>query len=97
MHPERNIEIAPLAKAAFVSESRFMHLFRHETGSSVSEYVGKIRMENAKKLLTETELSIPEIMVRCGYADQSRFCRKFREYAGVPPGQYRNRYRKLAF
>jgi len=94
MHPERKIEIEPLAKAAFLSESRFIHLFRRETGSSVSEYVCNIRMDNAKKLLTETELPLSEIMARCGYADQSRFCRKFREHAGMPPGRYRNRYRK---
>jgi AraC family transcriptional regulator len=40
-------------------------------------------------LLAETEMSLAEIAVASGFADQSHFCREFRRFVGAPPSRYR--------
>lgn len=66
-------------------------LIKKETGVSFSEYVTAKRMEDAKKLLRNEELSVDEIASRVGYNDYFYFTKAFKKYEGVSPSVYRKK------
>jgi transcriptional regulator GlxA family with amidase domain len=70
--------------------------FRSGAGCSLLEYVQRIRVEHAKRLLEETALPLEEVVVDCGYAEVSSFRRLFRRLTGLTPGQYRRLFRPAA-
>ena len=69
--------------------SRFM---TEQTGENLKSYITRLRMEEAKKLLTQTALPLYEIVSRIGYLDVSSFIRKFKKEVGMTPGEYREKY-----
>ena len=58
---------------------------------SPSEYLIYLRMEKAKEFLDSTNMTIKEIGIAVGYYDESAFFRRFKRYAGMTPGQYREK------
>ncbi|ETT63212.1 ABC transporter substrate-binding protein [Paenibacillus sp. FSL R7-277] len=64
--------------------------FRRETGTSMIDYLIRIRMNQAGDLLQKTDLSMQEIARSIGYTDVSYFIRLFKKTAGVTPGELRN-------
>lgn len=67
-------------------------LFKSEIGVGFLTYLTNIRMENARKLLVSTSLSIGEISSRCGYADYRVFTKAFKKNEGITPSQYRREF-----
>ena len=63
-----------------------------QTGENLKSYITRLRMEEAKKLLTQTALPLYEIVSRIGYLDVSSFIRKFKKEVGMTPGEYREKY-----
>jgi AraC family transcriptional regulator len=82
-----------IADAAQQSWSHFPRLFRRSTGLSPYQYVIKVRLKHAIALLHLTRLSIAEVAVRSGFADQSHLCRWVRRMYGVTPSQFTDRRR----
>lgn len=74
-----------------VSSNSLRRLFRKYEGCTPSRYEAGLRIEKAKKLLTETDMSILNIALQCGFESLSSFYRRFREHTGKAPGQYRIR------
>lgn len=64
------------------------------TGSCTTIYIRQLKLERAKYLLENSELSIAEIQVSCGYDMGSYFCRVFKEEFGMSPLKYRKGVRK---
>ena len=62
---------------------------RELTGLTTHEYVTTRRVERAKTLLTETNLTMTEIAQTLGFADSGHFSRVFGKYVGVTPSEYR--------
>ena len=91
-HFAGKIRIRDLALRACLSESRFLHLFRQETGVSVIACLTDIRLKAARQLLEVSGASIQTVMEQCGFHDQSRFGKLFKEYTGCSPLVY---YRKF--
>lgn len=60
------------------------------TGLNVKEYVTKIRIERACRLIRETELSITEVAEQTGFSSSRYFSTAFKQYMGVTPSQYKN-------
>ena len=56
---------------------------------TLSQYLTQIRLDNSRKMLRETHLSITEIAMACGFSSQSYFTKIFRETYGLTPGLYR--------
>ena len=81
-----------VASAEGFSSSYFSSLFKKETGTGFNEYLVKIRMEEAKKLLRDTEINIKDICVMVGYQDLKHYTATFRKYTGLKPGEYRKLY-----
>ncbi|MCZ8521404.1 MULTISPECIES: helix-turn-helix domain-containing protein [Paenibacillus] len=64
-------------------------LFKEEFGMKFVDYLCSLRMEQAKRLLLETDASLPEISQQVGYTHSISFGRTFKKVVGVTPGDYR--------
>lgn len=73
-----------------LNPSYFSTLFKQTTGSSFKDYLNYIRIEESKKLLTNTNGTILDIALTVGFENQSYFTKVFRKYTGITPKQYRN-------
>ena len=78
-----------IAKAAGVSEREASRCFKKNIGQSPVEYLIAFRLNEAKKLLRESGLSVTEVSLRCGFSDSAYFGRVFRAAFGVTPRTYR--------
>lgn len=90
--PELSAE--QVADCTGVDKSHLGRIFRAKVGVSYMDYVTNLRMERARQLLAEGELTIREIVQQIGYIDDSSFRRKFRAIHGVPVSEYRDRIRR---
>ena len=89
-HLNQNLTLAELASVVYLSPHYFAHLFKQSTGRSPHQYVTHCRMEQAKRLLRQQELTIVEICQQVGFQNQSHFTRVFRQYTQTTPKVYRN-------
>jgi AraC family transcriptional regulator len=81
--------LAEMARMAGVSQSHFTRLFKASTGKAPHAYYDELRMQLALELLQTTNQGIATIACLCGFNDQSYFSRRFRQYFGVSPSQFR--------
>lgn len=84
------LSLGHLASQFFLSENYLCELFRKNTGDTILNFLKKIRLENARRLLRESTLSIKEIAAAVGFGDYSYFGRTFRRNTGYTPDQYRS-------
>ena len=73
-----------------MSPYHFAHAFKQATGLAPHRYVIQRRVERAKSLLRETDLSITEIAHQVGYANQSNFSAVFHQFTAQTPRSFRN-------
>ncbi len=85
----RELTLTEIAASVYISEFHFARLFKKITGSTPHTYLAAIRIERARKMLTETDLAITEIGARVGYNSQSHFTKIFREATGMTPHAFR--------
>ena len=78
-----------LASEAGLSAMPFIRAFRASTGRTPGQFVTAARMERAKDLLKDTDLSIFDVAVRVGYKTHSHFSAAFRGAVGTTPIDYR--------
>jgi AraC-like DNA-binding protein len=88
-HLEQALSLAELAAVAQTSPTHFARLFKHATGLAPHRYVITSRMEQAKRLLATTDVSLSEIGLQVGCADHSHFTALFRKYVATTPKAYR--------
>ena len=81
-------EIAAAAGVSTVALGKMFQAYLHTT---VNHYVVKMRLEQAKRLLTQTRYPISEIASQCGFSYSNYFSRVFQEQNGIRPGDYRRR------
>lgn len=72
-----------------LNPSYFSGLFKSCAGCSFKEYLNMVRIEESKRLLTNTDFSIIDIAVSVGFEDQSYFSKVFKKYTGLTPKQFR--------
>lgn len=86
------IQVGDVIQFIGFSRGYFSTAFRKKTGVSLQDYLTRIRMKRAKKLLRETDLRIQEVAVAVGYEDQLNFSRMFRRNEEISPSDYRKRF-----
>ena len=69
--------------------SHKVRTFKEKTGLTPSKYVRTIKMEKAKRLVEETDLSVLEIMSKVGFDDASHFSKLFKSHYGTSPQKWR--------
>lgn len=82
-----------MAEQVGVSASRLHAIFQESLGKSPRAWLTDLRLEQVCRLLTNTELSIAELVYRSGYADQSALTRAMRKATGLTPAAYRRQAR----
>ncbi|PKJ52044.1 helix-turn-helix domain-containing protein [Bacillus sp. SN10] len=88
-----NLDI--IAKSVKLNASYLSNLFKKEVGISLSEYIQKERVEEAKKLLTLTKYTLVDICTWLNFNDQSYFTKVFKKFTNMTPKQYREKYTVL--
>ena len=86
---EEKITLEMLADEFHLSQKYISRYFKEQFAISFMQYVGHLRMEKAKDLLRNTELSITEVAMSSGYPSVNLFIRNFKELYQVTPLQYR--------
>lgn len=89
-HYKYDIKLENLASITFFSRNYFCRKFKECTGMTVFEYIQKLRIEEACKLLKTTNMKIIDISAAVGYNDQKYFSRLFKRHTGKSPSEYRN-------
>ncbi len=85
-----------IADSVFLNPDYLTKLFKEKTGVKLSDYILKQRMELAQKLLADTDLSITEIAIECGYENNiAYFSHVFKLNAQDSPLQYRVKHRNI--
>ena len=91
---DKPITISNIAYEVNLSAWQLSHLFKEQMGISPIEYLTKVRIEHAKKLLLTTDKKCCNIYYEVGYNGQSHFSRKFKEVTGMTPSEFRAGNRK---
>jgi len=87
--PTRVMKVADLAREADLSVPHFNRLFRDWTGRTPMDYLRRHRVEVARQLLSDVDLSIKQVAKRVGFDDPYHFSRVFRQVDGLSPSDYR--------
>jgi AraC-like DNA-binding protein len=94
-HFAEPICIEQVARNAGFSMYQFEQRVRKLFHMSPVQLLHKFRLDEAARLLKNTELTLRDIAVRTGWCDQSAFTRHFNRYAGLPPGKFRSFERSM--
>lgn len=91
---EADFSLSRLSEMAQYSPTYINRFLKDEIGLSYTQYISGQRLEKAKYELAHTDKKIKDIVPECGYVDITSFNRKFKEYEGVTPGEYRTLHQK---
>ncbi|MCL4514747.1 MAG: AraC family transcriptional regulator [Firmicutes bacterium] len=92
-HFMKNITLEEVSSIVHMSESRFRHFFKEVTYIGFKEYITYLRINEAKKLLLTTDMSISEIGNNIGLSNIYQFYKQFEKYISMTPAKYRKYYR----
>ncbi|MGN7761374.1 response regulator transcription factor [Paenibacillus sp. 22594] len=88
-HIGEKVGMDEMAKRLGLNPTHFSRLFKIETGLTFIEYVTKVKMEQARDLLNQTNITVVEIAEQLGYDNVSYFIKLFRNFAGMTPAEFR--------
>lgn len=86
---DQNLTLDGIARAVYISPYYLSHIFKEQLGCTVIDYLTKVRIEEAKKLLRTKGLSIVNVAERIGYNDSGYFSRVFKKTEGVTPSTFK--------
>lgn len=87
----KELKLEDLSARAFLSPSYLSRFFKECTSMTISEYMQKIRIEEACQLLKKTDMKVIEIAYKVGYRDIKYFNSIFKKINGKTPGEYRRK------
>ena len=85
-----------IADELYISTGYVSKIFATKLKYGLREYINELRISKAKNLLSKTDLKIIDVMLECGFRNQSSFNRVFSEICGVSPSEYRRRKKQEA-
>jgi AraC family transcriptional regulator len=88
-HLTEECSLDRLAARAGLSKFHFQRLFKAAVGVTPSRHYIDLRMNEARRLLRETKMSVSDVVLEVGYANPSHFARLFRRETGRSPSDYR--------
>ena len=91
MNYQSSVTVQELTGLLGISQPYLFRIFKAATGKSPKQYLGDYRLLQAKKLLTETDLTVSEIAASVGYPDPFAFSKFFSSRQGISPQRYRQK------
>lgn len=89
-HLSQDISLQAIADHMYMHPVHVSRVFKMETGANVSDYVLRLKMEQAAEMLADHSLKNFEIALKLGYQNPNYFIRVFKKYYSVTPQEYRN-------
>jgi len=88
-YEDNTLCLATIADSLDITPQYLSTFFKNTKGENISDFIARVRIERAKKLLTEGKLTIFEIAQSIGYTNDVGFIRVFKKIEGVTPGKYK--------
>ncbi|WP_431971002.1 helix-turn-helix domain-containing protein [Nocardia sp. bgisy134] len=85
-----SITLADIAGEVHLSVYHLVRVFKEATGVTPYRYLTRLRIDEAKRLLRETDLTIAQVAARCGFASPGALSTAFLRHTGARPSEYRN-------
>lgn len=92
-HFSEDVQLREVAQEINLTNSAFCKFLKRHTGKTFSYILNEIRIGHACRLLNESAAAVGEIAYQSGYTNSSYFNRKFRDFTGLAPLQYRQRWK----
>jgi AraC-like DNA-binding protein len=89
------IDLQGLARSLGYSYDHFRHFFKQSTGYSPSQFMIRNRIEQAKRMLIDTDRAVTAIAFECGFSNAPQFSMMFRKDTGLPPKAYRDQFSRF--
>ena len=91
-HLRDNFSLSEMAHALHYNPSYLSRAFKAECGEGVNEYINRVRIEHARKLLLENDLKVYEVAEAVGFRDLRYFTRQFYASVGETPSVFRKKH-----
>ena len=88
-YSDQNTTLTTVADAVAMSPNHFSSIFSHECKTTFIEYLTNVRIENAKRLMKETDMKGYDIAYECGFSDPHYFSYIFKKNTGLSPREYK--------
>lgn len=92
----RPITMEQVSKASGISRRNLFRYFKTRLNCTPLEYLTRLRLQRVLKLLLESDLSLGEIALRCGFCDSNYLSKQFSAEYGISPGRFRKQQREKA-
>jgi transcriptional regulator GlxA family with amidase domain len=92
---KEEVDLNRLAATVNMATGSLCRFFKSNTGMTVFEYLNSIKVDFACKLLMDEGLSILEVCLDSGYNNLSHFNKQFKKSVGLPPSEYRKKFKNL--
>lgn len=89
---KEDISMEQTAEYVNLSPHYFSKMFRQQAGETFIDYVTRLRINEAKRLIAEEQLSLKGICYEVGYKDPNYFSRVFKKAVGITPSEYRQQH-----
>ena len=88
---EHDFRLTNVSEALYLNNSYLSHIFKQKTGTTLYQYLLDIRMQEAKDLLRNSNMTVAEIGYQVGYAIPKNFYSAFKKYYSESPRSYQKR------
>lgn len=89
---DRPIGVPDVLRKVVVRRRALEQAFRQQLGHTILQEIHRVRIEHAKRLLSSTDLSMPEVAEKCGYSNATRLGISFQKQTGQTPSSYRKQF-----
>jgi two-component system response regulator YesN len=89
LHYAEKINLDYAASLAGMNSAYFSRLFKKECGVGFVEFLTRLRMDQAKRLLETSDAKLLEVAEKVGFEDVNYFSKSFKKYTGISPSEYR--------
>lgn len=95
IHAREDISASHLASVFHYNSDYLTHIFREEYGMTICAYTNSVRMEEAKRLLLDSNMRIGDIAAAVGFRDVKYFMKAFKRITGVTPSEFRQSHYRV--
>lgn len=88
-YDDANLSVNSIGERFELKGSYLSKLFKNETGEALPDYIHKLRIDRAKRMIRDRRSPIGEIARFVGYNDAATFIRVFKKYEGITPGKFK--------